>query len=85
MLAFVLNFSSIEFCVVLICIGAVLAAEMGNSALEYWIDFIHPEIHPQIKLVKDTLAGMVLVTSLCSFCIGLILFVPRLVAFLDFK
>lgn len=41
----------------------VLAAELFNTAIELLVDHLHPDQHPQIKLVKDCAAGAVLVIS----------------------
>lgn len=46
--------------------GAVLAAELLNTALEHALDHLNPEIHPAIKIAKDCAAGAVLVLSLTA-------------------
>ena len=46
--------------------GAVLAAELMNTALEHALDHLNPELHPAIKLAKDCAAGAVLVLSLAA-------------------
>jgi undecaprenol kinase len=46
-----------------LAICLVLALELVNSAFERLIDHLHPEIHPEIRLVKDMAAGGVLVIS----------------------
>ena len=50
-------------------IGAVLAAETFNTALEHALDRLHPEQDPAIGLAKDCAAGAVLVLSLVSLCV----------------
>jgi len=54
-------------------IGAVLAAELINAALEALVDHLHPELHPQIKIVKDMAAGGVLVLAVCSLLIAVLM------------
>lgn len=49
--------------IILLTTGAVLAAELFNTALEKTLDHLHPALHPQIKLAKDAAAGAVLVLS----------------------
>ena len=44
--------------------GAVLAAELFNTALEHLADHLHPEQHPSIKIVKDLGAAAVLILSI---------------------
>ena len=51
-------------------VALVLAFEMINSALEGFIDLIHPGLHPEIKVVKDMAAGAVLVMSLAALAVG---------------
>ena len=53
-----------------LCMMLVLALELLNSALEYLIDHIHPDIHPAIKASKDAAAAAVLVACCGSVCIA---------------
>jgi undecaprenol kinase len=55
---------------VALAIGLVLAAELVNSALEYLIDRMHPEIHDEIKHAKDAAAGAVLLASIFGALVG---------------
>ncbi len=50
----------------LLTLGAVLTAEMINTALERILDRLHPERHETIGLAKDCAAGAVLIASLVS-------------------
>lgn len=43
--------------------AAVIAAELFNTALEHLADHLHPDIHPQIRIVKDCAAAAVLVAA----------------------
>lgn len=58
---------------VLLASAAVLAAELFNTALEALADHLHPDVHPQIKLVKDCAAAAVLVASAGALAVGLAL------------
>ena len=53
----------------LVIIGATLAAELFNTALEYICDLLHPEFHPQIGMAKDCAAAAVLVLSVTSMLV----------------
>jgi undecaprenol kinase len=55
---------------VVVSIALVLALELTNSAIESVIDYLHPDIAPQIKLAKDIVAGAVLVACFGSLCVG---------------
>lgn len=59
--------------VIVLCIMMVLALELINTALEYLIDHIHPEIAPAMKQSKDAAAAAVLVASAGSVCVGLLM------------
>ncbi len=52
--------------IIILVTGAVLAAELFNTALEKTLDHLHPAQHPQIKLAKDAAAGAVLVLGLTA-------------------
>jgi undecaprenol kinase len=45
---------------VIIASAAVLAAELFNTAIERLADHLHPELHPEIRIVKDCAAAAVL-------------------------
>ena len=50
--------------------GLVLVTELVNTAIEHLADHLHPERHPQIKIVKDCAAGAVLLASLSALTIA---------------
>jgi undecaprenol kinase len=45
---------------VIVSSAAVLGAELFNTALERLADHLHPELHPEIRIVKDCAAAAVL-------------------------
>jgi diacylglycerol kinase len=71
--------SSLEWCAVLLAIGAVWVAEGLNTALERLADLVSPGYHPLAGKAKDIAAGAVLIAALCAVSIGLLIFGPRLV------
>lgn len=48
----------------------VMALELVNSAFERLIDHLHPDIHPEIRCVKDMAAGGVLLLSLGALIVA---------------
>ena len=56
--------------IVALTCALVLALELINSALEALIDLLHPETHPEIKAIKDMLAGAVLAISSAALVVG---------------
>ena len=67
-----------EWCLVLFCIGAVLAAEAFNTAIESLADAVKPEHHPLVGRAKDLAAASVLLVSIASAVVGLLIFCPRI-------
>ena len=47
-----------------LCAAGVLAAELFNTAIEHLADHLHPDLHPQIRIVKDCAAAAVLCAAL---------------------
>jgi diacylglycerol kinase (ATP) len=77
---FLLKITTCEWIAVILCIGFVIALEMLNSAIENIADFVSPERHAMIKKIKDLSAGAVLIGAIVSALIGLIIFLPKIIA-----
>lgn len=58
--------SATWWALILLIVGAILAAELMNTALESSLDRLHPEIHSAVKAAKDCAAAAVLVLSAVS-------------------
>jgi undecaprenol kinase/diacylglycerol kinase (ATP) len=82
-LGFTVSLSSFQWLLVLFCIGLVISLEMINSAIERYCDLVTTDFHPGVKVIKDVAAGAVLVASIMSLVIGLIIFIPALVQFVN--
>lgn len=67
---------------VAVCVGVQLAMETVNTAIEAIVDLASPDIHPLAKRAKDCAAGAALITACASVVVGLIVFVPALLALL---
>ena len=75
---FVLGITRMEWMIIILCIGVVIAAELFNTAIE---DLVSPQQHPVAGQVKDIAAGAVLVCAATAAIIGLIVFIPYLTRF----
>ena len=73
-----LEFTKLEWAIILVCIAAVLAAEILNTAVEELCNKIEPNINPIIGKIKDMTAGLVLIVSLFSVVIGVMVFTNHL-------
>jgi len=82
-LAAFLNFSTLEWAILMVTIGVVLVAEGLNSAIERAIDTTTPSFHPLAKAAKDIAAAAVLIAAMISVIVGLLLYGPKLWALLD--
>jgi len=63
-----------------LAIGAVLASEAANTALEALADRTAPERHPLVGRAKDVSAAGVLIVSLAAAALGLFVLGPPLLA-----
>ena len=72
--ASVLGFNWVEWCLVLGCVGAVIAAELFNSGIETLFHGLDPEIKDQTYGCLDVAAGAVLVVSLTAAAVGGVVF-----------
>ena len=75
---FLFDISANEWLAIVIAIGAVLAAEGFNTAIERLADVVSPEYNEGIKSTKDIAAGAVLILAIAAVVVGLIVFVPKL-------
>lgn len=76
--AVVLRCSLVEWCLLLLCIGAVLVAELFNSALETLFRGLDDDAKARAWPALDIAAGAVLLTSIVTAVVGGLLFLNRL-------
>lgn len=77
---FVFSINKYEWLAVILSIGGMISMEMMNTAIERTVDLYTKEFHPLAKQAKDIAAGAVLVFAIASVLIGLIIFLPRIIA-----
>ena len=79
LLGICLNFTLHELMLLTISITLVLAAEMINTAVELIVDLVvEMEFHPIAKVIKDVLAGTVLITAINAAIVGYLLFSAKM-------
>ncbi len=81
---FYFGISKIEWLVVLLTIGFVVAVELTNTAIEEVVDSFTSEVHPSAKKAKDVSAGAVLVVSMTALITGAVIFLPYIFKFLSY-
>jgi diacylglycerol kinase (ATP) len=60
---------------VIVCSTTVIAAELFNTAIERLADHLHPQLHPEIRIVKDCAAAAVLCSSVGALGVAIALLV----------
>lgn len=75
-ISLLLKISTIDWIIIIILIGFVIAIELTNTAIEAVVDQFVETNHPGAKLAKDISAGAVLVAALAAAIIGILIFLP---------
>lgn len=70
----------LEWALLALTFGAVLALEAVNTALEAVVDLVSPDHHPLAGLAKDAAAGALVFIVLGSIGVAVAIFGPRIVA-----
>jgi diacylglycerol kinase len=71
--------SPVEWCIILLCISSVFAAELLNTSIELNVDIASPGRNEKAGHAKDLAAAAVLVVCVVSAIIGIIVFLPRII------
>ena len=74
--------SAMEWAFCVLCFALVIGAELFNSAVESVVDLASPGYHKLAADAKDMAAGAVLICAIFSVVIGLIIFLPKVIAWL---
>ena len=70
--------SAIEWAILILIFGLVLALEAINTAVEATVDLVSPQYHPLAKIAKDAAAGAMVFIVLASIGVALVIFGPKL-------
>lgn len=74
LLAIFFGVKRVEWLILCGAVSLVLIAEMINTAIEYTVDLVHKTYNPEVKIVKDVSAGMVLLSALYALIVGFSIF-----------
>jgi len=78
-LGIAVQLSAVEMSVVVLTIGAVLAMELLNTALESVVDLtVKQSYHELAKIAKDCAAAAVMISAIVAICVGATLMLPKL-------
>lgn len=74
---FYFEISSTEWMLQIFAIALVMSIEGLNTAAEEIADFVHPDFHNKIGLIKDVAAGAVFFAAIGAVIIGCIIYIPK--------
>jgi len=83
LLGYWLEITPVEWAVLFLTIGFVLAAEVFNTAIEQLSNKITLEDDLKIKLAKDLAGGAVLIASIVAIGVAIFLFGPRIYSWIN--
>ena len=72
-----------EWALVALAVVCVWATEALNTAIEFLVDLVSPELHPLAAKAKDVAAGAVLVAAIGSLIVGFLVFGPHVLSLLE--
>lgn len=79
-LGFIFKLNLTEWAILALTIGLVISCELINTAIEAVVDLVTEDYHPLAKVAKDTAAAAVFVFAIIAVIVGLIIFMPKLLA-----
>ncbi|MFC1656813.1 diacylglycerol kinase [Patescibacteria group bacterium] len=85
LIAFFVSVSREDIILILLIIGMVLAVEMINSGFELMFDILHPkDLRDEkqdlaVQIIKDMMAGAVLIVVIIAVIAGVLIFYPYIV------
>ncbi len=80
LLGLIFHISTVEWLILILLIGGVVAMEAMNSALGHLSDYTSKkEIDPTIKKAKDLSAAAVLIMAIAALIVGAIIFLPEII------
>lgn len=68
---------SLEFILLCGAVAMVLILEIINTAIERSLDIVKPRLSEQVKMVKDIMAGAVLIASIFALILAIFIFWPH--------
>lgn len=78
-----LQINRIEWAVIALTLGLILALESVNTAIEATIDLVSPDYHPMAKVAKDAAAGALIFAVLGSLGVAAAIFGPRILTLIQ--
>ena len=80
---FIFKISLLEWLVIVLVIAMVISLELVNTSIERAVDLVTKEYKDLAKVAKDVAAGAVLIMSMFSVVVGIIIFLPKIIEFVN--
>ncbi len=77
-LAYIFEVSRVELAVLFMAVIMVFAMEIMNTAIEKVCDLIDVKHNHGIRLIKDGMAGAVLIASVIATVVAILIFLPHI-------
>jgi len=74
---FYYQLSATEWIIQILTIALIMSIEGINTAIEEMANFVHPEHHKKIGLIKDLAAGAVFIIAIAAVIVGCIIYFPK--------
>lgn len=68
-----------EWILIYVVVAFVITSELINSAIELTVDLYTKEFNPLAMVAKDVSAGAVLVSAFTALCVGIYIFIPKII------
>lgn len=75
-MGFYFEITNTEWMLQILAIGLVMGLEGLNTAVEEIADFVHPDLHHKIGLIKDFSAGAVFFGAIAAVIVGCLIYYP---------
>jgi diacylglycerol kinase len=82
-LGIVLKISPIQWSIILISLGIILAFELVNTAMEACVDMVTTEYNELAKIAKDCCSAATFVTSIMGAIISGVIFIPKVIELIN--
>lgn len=73
--------TSTDWAILVILIAIIISMELLNTTIENIVDIIVFEYNVKAKKIKDISAAATLILTIASVAVGLIIFIPKIIAY----
>lgn len=82
-LMWIFQISAAERAILALAVAFVLVLELLNSVVERFVDVVKPRVHHYAMVIKDIMAGAVLISSLGAILVGVAILGPHVISLLQ--